>query len=100
VRQEAASHFHGRIEIWRHFKDGRLVRREVDSKGKGLADTVYHHENKKMVREERDDNGNGNVSFPRALSKWPPRQNRGGHQWPAKSINGSILTQAKTARSF
>ena len=39
------------------------MRREVDSKGKGLADTVYYYENDQGLREERDDNGNGNVSY-------------------------------------
>jgi hypothetical protein len=34
MRQEEATHGDGRVDTWSYFKDGKLVRREVDSKGR------------------------------------------------------------------
>jgi antitoxin component YwqK of YwqJK toxin-antitoxin module len=63
VRQEEATHWDGRVDTWSYFKDGNLVRREVDTKRRGTADTVYFYENDKIVREERYENGTAHVSF-------------------------------------
>ena len=63
VRQEEATRWDGRVDTWSHFKDGKLMRREVDTKGKGAADTVYFYDNDQIVREERYENGTAHVSF-------------------------------------
>ena len=38
-RQEEASKGDGRVDTWSYFKDGKLVRREVDTKAHGKPDT-------------------------------------------------------------
>jgi antitoxin component YwqK of YwqJK toxin-antitoxin module len=39
------------------------VRREIDTKGDGTADTIYYYDNDKIVREERYDNASGQIAF-------------------------------------
>ena len=45
------------------YKDGQLVRRDVDRAGSGRPDTIYYYENDKIVREERDETGQGRMTY-------------------------------------
>jgi hypothetical protein len=63
VRQEEASHADGRVNTWSYFKDGKMVRREVDNRESGRPDTVYFYDNDKIIREERDETGQGAITY-------------------------------------
>ena len=63
IRQEEASQADGRVNTWSYFKDGKMVRREVDNKQSGRPDTVYFYDNDKIIREERDEAGQGTVTY-------------------------------------
>ncbi len=63
VRQEEDTDGDGSVDTWSYFNNGRLVRREVDSRKRGSPDTVYLYDREKIVREERDENGDGQTSF-------------------------------------
>lgn len=59
LREEEASNFDGRVNVWNYFKNKQLIRREVDSKNRGRPDTVFHYVDDKIAREERDETGAG-----------------------------------------
>jgi antitoxin component YwqK of YwqJK toxin-antitoxin module len=63
VRQEEDTDGDGRVDTWSYFNNGRLVRREADSRKAGSPDRVYHYDGEQIVREERDENGDGRMSF-------------------------------------
>ncbi|MGH7927365.1 MAG: hypothetical protein ACREQV_06195, partial [Candidatus Binatia bacterium] len=63
LRQEEASELDGRVDTWSYFKDGRLVRRDVDNHGHGRPDRVYYYDDQKIVREERDETGQGRMTY-------------------------------------
>ena len=63
LRQEEASNYDGRVNIWNYFKDKQLVRREVDSRNRGRPDTVYYYVEDKIAREERDESGAGRMTY-------------------------------------
>ena len=44
-------------------KTGKLVRREVDTKGNGKPDTSFYYDNDRIAREERDESGEGRVTY-------------------------------------
>jgi hypothetical protein len=66
IRQEESTRGDGRVDTWSYFKDGMMVRREVDNQQLGRPDTVYFYDNDKLVREERDETGQGSMTY-RAL---------------------------------
>ena len=63
VRQEEATKYDGTVNAWSYFKDGKLVRRDVDSQGQGRPDTVFYYADDKIAREERDESGTGRISY-------------------------------------
>jgi hypothetical protein len=63
VRQEEATKYDGTVNAWSYFKQGKLVRRDVDSYGHGKPDTVFYYDGDKIAREERDESGRGLISY-------------------------------------
>ncbi len=63
LRQEEASNYDGRVNIWNYFKNKQLVRREVDSGNHGRPDTVFYYVDDKITREERDESGAGRMTY-------------------------------------
>jgi len=63
LRQEESSKLDGRVDTWSYFKDGKLVRRDVDNHGHGRPDTVYYYDDQLIVREERDEAGQGRITY-------------------------------------
>jgi hypothetical protein len=63
VRQEEATKYDGAVNAWSYFKQGKLVRRDVDSHGHGKPDTVFYYDGDKIAREERDESGRGLISY-------------------------------------
>ena len=63
IRQEEASQADGRVNPWSYFRDGKMIRREVDSKQTGRPDTVYFYDADKILREERDETGQGIMTY-------------------------------------
>jgi hypothetical protein len=63
VRQEEATKYDGTVNAWSYFKDGKLVRRDVDNLGQGRPDTVFYYAGDKIAREERDESGTGRISY-------------------------------------
>jgi hypothetical protein len=63
LRQEKASKLDGRVDTWSYFREGKLVRRDIDNHGHGRPDTVYYYDEQKMVREERDEAGEGRITY-------------------------------------
>lgn len=64
MRQEESTKGDGRVDSWSYFKDGRLIRRDVDSKALGRPDTVFYYDgDDKIAREERDENGEGIMTY-------------------------------------
>jgi hypothetical protein len=63
VRQEEATKYDGTVNAWSYFKQGKLVRRDVDSHGHGKPDTVFYYDGDKIAREERDESGRGLISY-------------------------------------
>jgi hypothetical protein len=63
LRQEESSKMDGRVDTWSYFKDGKLVRRDVDHHGNGRPDAIYYYDDQKIVREERDEAGHGRMTY-------------------------------------
>jgi hypothetical protein len=63
LREEESSQLDGRVDTWSYFRDGNLVRRDVDNHGYGRPDSVYYYNDRKIVREERDEAGDGRISY-------------------------------------
>ncbi len=63
LRQEESTKLDGRVDTWSYFKDGRLVRRDVDNQGNGRPDAVYYYDDQKIVREERDESRQGRMTY-------------------------------------
>jgi hypothetical protein len=63
VRQEEATKYDGTVNAWSYFKQGKLVRRDVDNHGQGKPDTVFYYDGDKIAREERDESGRGLISY-------------------------------------
>jgi hypothetical protein len=63
LRQEESSKLDGRVDTWSYFKDGKLVRRDVDNHGHGRPDAIYYYDDQKIVREERDETGQGRMTY-------------------------------------
>ncbi len=51
------------MNTWSYFKDGKLVRREVDTQGNGRPDTVFYYDGDHIAREERDETGEGRMTY-------------------------------------
>jgi hypothetical protein len=63
LRQEESSKLDGRVDTWSYFKNGKLVRRDVDNNGHGRPDAVFYYDDQKIVREERDETGQGRMTY-------------------------------------
>jgi hypothetical protein len=63
LRQEESSRMDGRVDTWSYYKDGKLVRRDVDHGGAGRPDVVYFYDEQNIVREERDEVGQGRMTY-------------------------------------
>jgi hypothetical protein len=63
VRQEEATKYDGTVNAWSYYKQGKLVRRDVDSHGQGKPDTVFYYDGDTIAREERDESGRGLISY-------------------------------------
>jgi hypothetical protein len=51
------------VDTWSYFKEGKLIRREVDTRQAGRPDRVYFYNGDQIAREERDETGQGMITY-------------------------------------
>jgi hypothetical protein len=59
VLAEYDAKFEGRPTLWKHYKGGKLARREVDRRGLGRPDYWEFYEDERLVRIEKDEDADG-----------------------------------------
>jgi len=71
------------VDTWSYFKDGKLIRRDVDTKQQGRPDTVYYYDGDKLA--EKSTTRPAKDVLPTApFTRRALGEGREGSQWPSR----------------